>query len=214
MFPTFKKMHTKKAFTLVELMVTVAIFLVITTVVLYQNSKFNSGIILSNAAYEVALGIRQAQVYGVSSRRVTVGGVSGSAAFLLPYGVFFDIAPSVKKTFTFFADANSNNYYDSGEEISVTRFPLDIVIGNICTELALNLGVWNCDNVAPNDKATITFLRPNPEPNVLKNNTNGTGTGISRIKIILYAENDVESGPRCVIINRVGQVSVKSQSGC
>lgn len=211
MLSTYKD---KKAFTLIELMVTVSIFMVITTVVLYQNSKFNSSILLTNSAYEVALTIRQAQVFGVASRKVTIGAfgtegatVGGRTAYQIGYGVYFDKANS--KSFTLFADVNSDSNYDASEIITTSTFVRDIRISDVC--FSINGGAYQCNTVGTYDKATIIFRRPNPEPLVFKNTTNIAG--ISSIKIVLKADSSATES-RCVIINSIGQTSVKSGANC
>ncbi|MBI2004934.1 prepilin-type N-terminal cleavage/methylation domain-containing protein [Patescibacteria group bacterium] len=53
-------------FTLVELLVVVSIMLIITSTLLLQQRKFNSATLMRTLAYNIALSIRQAQVYGTS----------------------------------------------------------------------------------------------------------------------------------------------------
>jgi prepilin-type N-terminal cleavage/methylation domain-containing protein len=207
--------ETMRGFTLVELMVTISIFMVISSVVLYENSKFNSSILLTNSAYEVALTVRQAQVYGVASRKVTIGGFAGGAttvggktAYQIGYGLYFDDSTADKsKRFILFADVNSNSQYDAGEEITTSTFNRDIKVSDLCFQYS---GSWHC-NGASDSAATIIFKRPNPEPAVFKNNTNSPG--ISYIKIRLKSDTNA-SAVRCVIVNSIGQTSVKAQNNC
>ena len=55
--------------TLIELLVSIAIFTIITSVVLFNHTEFNSNVLVTNLAYEVALAIRQAQTYGLSVKQ-------------------------------------------------------------------------------------------------------------------------------------------------
>ncbi len=55
--------NSNKAFTIVELMVVIAIFLVITGVILFQSNSFDSTITASNLAQDVALTVRKANAY-------------------------------------------------------------------------------------------------------------------------------------------------------
>ena len=59
-----KENNLKKGFTLVELLVTIVIFVIITGVVLVNSNKFDSSVLLHNFTYDVALTIKQAQTYG------------------------------------------------------------------------------------------------------------------------------------------------------
>jgi prepilin-type N-terminal cleavage/methylation domain-containing protein len=80
-----RKLNLKLGFTLVELLVTIVIFVIVTGVVLINKNQFDSVILLKNFAYDVALSIKQAQTYGVNVRE----GVSG--AFGNAYGVYFNL---------------------------------------------------------------------------------------------------------------------------
>ena len=66
-----------RGFSLAELIVSIAIFLFISSVVMVSQHNFGGKILITNLAYDVALGIRQAQVYGSSSRKAA-GAVAGT----------------------------------------------------------------------------------------------------------------------------------------
>ena len=78
-------LNALKGFTLIELLVTVSMFIIITSVVLVNFPSFSSKISLDNLAHEVALAVRQAQVFGVSSREFGVG-----SGIFPTHGVHFD----------------------------------------------------------------------------------------------------------------------------
>src|SRR3989344_6847475 len=75
-----------RAFTLVELVVVLAIFTLISSVVLANHSRFNGSVLLGSLAYDIALSIREAQVYGLSVKQHTVAGVG---QFQIGYGIHF-----------------------------------------------------------------------------------------------------------------------------
>lgn len=198
-------MSPKLGFSLIELMVTVSVVTLIGAVVLYENSKFNSTILLTNLGYEIALTARQAQVFGLSSRTYQAGGSTQ-----VGYGVYFDLADSQK--FILFADVNGNNTYDNLEETSVIGINNRNYISDICTFYG---GTWTCESDSPSvirlENFTVTFLRPNPEPEFRR--ADGSETNIDAIKVVLKnSSNDVDK--RCVLITLVGQISVKSQTVC
>ena len=60
----------------------IGIFIVITGVVLANNAQFNSSVLLGKAGYDIALSVRQAQVYGLSTQ-------SYAGEFQVGYGVDF-----------------------------------------------------------------------------------------------------------------------------
>ena len=84
-----------RAFSLIELLVAVSIFVVISTVILANHSRFNSSVLLGALAYDLALSVREAQVFGTSVREF-------SSSFQVGYGVHFEIGSP--QLFYFFAD--------------------------------------------------------------------------------------------------------------
>src|SRR3989344_5480115 len=86
----------ERGFTLVELMVVTGIFVVITSLILANNTRFGGAVLLENLAYDIALSVRRAQVYGIAVRRF------GEDDFSAGYGVNFTIGtPAV---YILFAD--------------------------------------------------------------------------------------------------------------
>ena len=60
------KLLTKRAFSLIELLVVLAIITLITSIVLINHSVFNGGVVLESLAYEIALITRQAQFFSIN----------------------------------------------------------------------------------------------------------------------------------------------------
>jgi len=161
-----RKINT--GFTLVELLVTISIFVILTGVVLFSQSKFNSTILLTNLAYDTALTIRQAQTYGINIKEF------GTNQFV-PYGVHFDI--SANKSFILFADTDSNNLF-TGSDLAhcvsavgcVNRY--NIKSGNSIVALCKGevlAGGKICktgDNII---KLDVVFKRPNPDAHMITN---------------------------------------------
>jgi prepilin-type N-terminal cleavage/methylation domain-containing protein len=76
----------EKGFTLIELLISAAIITIITGIVLVRFSSFDSTTLLKSLAYEVALTIREAQIYALS---VVNTGSGTDAHFRYPYGLTF-----------------------------------------------------------------------------------------------------------------------------
>ncbi|HEV7121367.1 MAG TPA: prepilin-type N-terminal cleavage/methylation domain-containing protein [Candidatus Paceibacterota bacterium] len=91
--------HAARGFTLVEMLVTLAILAIITAVAITGQSTFNQSILLNDTSYTVALSAREAQSLGLSSRKFA--GVQNGG-----YGVHFaNLNPT--KSYTVFADVQS-----------------------------------------------------------------------------------------------------------
>ncbi len=128
-------------FSLVELIVSIAIITLITGVVLARYGSFNSTILLTNLAYDIALSIREAQVLGISVR-----GEAG--VFVSAYGVHFTEGTS----YLLFIDSDDSGTYDSGEEISSYSIGQNNAVIDLCADSA-------CDR----DSLDVLFRRPEPD---------------------------------------------------
>ena len=99
------QLSTARGFTLIELMVVTGILVVITSLILANNTRFGGAVLLENLAYDIALSVRRAQVYGIAVQRF------GTDDFSAGYGVNFTLAtPAV---YILFAD-KENGIYDTG----------------------------------------------------------------------------------------------------
>jgi len=147
-------------FTLIELLVTMSILVVITAMMLANYPKFSEALALKRAAQEVALTIRQAQVYGLSVREF------GAGSGIFPgYGVHFDMADG-PDSFILFADINNNKSYDAGdgcgglatECVQMFKINTGDKISKLCGNSA-TVSPGGCPSLGLLD---VVYLRPNP----------------------------------------------------
>ena len=159
---------------MVELLVVLAIILTLTTVTLTSQGAFNKTLILANTAYDMALTLRSAETYGISSRAAGIDRNTG-------YGLHLGPVPA--STFTLFADTNSapgapdnchpttdstkpdakpgNCIFDTGETVTDYALGNRIVISDYCAYESGNRVCASSDGLRALD---IVFLRPNPDP--------------------------------------------------
>lgn len=157
--------------TLVELMVVIFIFILMSGVILFNYGKFRSSTSIQNLADDIALSIRKAQSYAI--------GVRGSdSVFDLGYGIHFSLNSVTEyyagsnKLFVLFADVNPNNTYDyvSGSEtcskpISKNECLEALGITSADQITSIFLGISDKDqSIGGKDSLDIVFNRPNPEP--------------------------------------------------
>ena len=186
-----KYKNFKKGFTLIEMLMTLSIFAVITSTVLISHSKFSGNLLLGSLAYDVALSIRQAQVYGLSVREASVG----SGIFDVGYGVHFD--NNSDSSYILFADLNDNSEYDGQSEIvEVFNINNHYRISDLC---GLTPNGSTC--VAGVSTIDIVFKRPDPDAIISSN----TGVNHRKAEIILQSSSGEE---RKVSIWTTGQISV------
>jgi prepilin-type N-terminal cleavage/methylation domain-containing protein len=151
-------------FTLVELLVSIGIFTVITTVSVFSYTDFNSNVLLTNLAYEIALSVRQAQFYGITVKQSASAGNFNSG-----YGVHFE---SGATSYTLFEDGKGggtlNHEYESDpdplqDEALETYF---IQKGNRISKVCIKGSPSNTCF----DSMDLSFVRPNPETYVARFN--------------------------------------------
>jgi prepilin-type N-terminal cleavage/methylation domain-containing protein len=190
-----RKRNLNRGFTLVELLVTISIFVILTGVVLFNQGKFNSTILLTNLAYDTALTIRQAQTYGINIKEFN----DGSGGVFVPYGVHFDKI-NEPKSFILFADLNLSGKFNGtlgsciNTEGCVNRY--SIKRGNYISDLTVTTG----DNTSSTTALDITFKRPNPDAIITSVNTNNyskatiylTGVDGSTRKVNVQANGLIE----------------------
>lgn len=183
----------EKAFTLVELLVSVAIFALMTALVVAKYGSFNQSIFLTNLAYDVALTIRTAQTYGLSVKSADDTAPSYSSP-TYAYGV--DLAMAVNNQFTLYADRNGNALYDSGEQVSTYAIKRGAVISGVCAADSTDCTVGTTGTLS------LLFKRPDPQANICF-----SSCGMMMGKVELKA---TDGSVRTVIIRKNGQITVSN----
>jgi len=186
----------KSGFTLVELLVTISIFIVITSVAVLSNNQFNSSILLTDLGYEVALSVRQSQVFGITVKAPTsCVSSSGSCVFTSGYGVHFDI--SAPSQYILFEDKGPtpDHIYEGGAGELLETYN----IGRGYTLKRL------CVNGHSASTLDISFVRPEPEAWV---SVGGALAALTEADI--YVQDPQKISDREIIIAPTGQISVQN----
>lgn len=171
-------------------MITVAIIMIVTTIVVVKYGSFNSTMLLKSQAYEMALSLREAQVFAISVRT----GSEGATAFRDAYGLHFTTA--TPNQYLLFLDTNESGVYDEGEEINEpliidARFGIaSIATGANCTEAVDNL--------------SVTFRRPDFDAHIATAENNQ----LTAACITIVPGNDPNAS-RVVYVGATGQVEVQ-----
>lgn len=223
-----KRVLPLTGFTLIEMMVVLAIIVTITGVTLTSQSTFNQTLTLANTAYDIALTLRSAQTYGVSSRGV-------SSLVGVGYGLHFDRTSPA--SFTFFSDGSTppdptkchgrppagvnapdakrgNCVYDPnpppGEKISDYNLGNTITITDFCARSALN--TWECATSQGEDLSSldIVFVRPDPSPFIYINGR--TDPAGKRTKACLVVSSSSGGPSRFISISSSGAITANDLS--
>ncbi|HAE36629.1 MAG: hypothetical protein UR85_C0004G0033 [Candidatus Nomurabacteria bacterium GW2011_GWF2_35_66] len=158
-----------KGLTLVELMVVISIFLIITGVVIFNYGNFSSTVSLQNLTDDIALSIRKAQGFAIGARAAK--DTTGNLDFNYSYGIHFSVntggadLEGSNRSFVLFSSPNKE-YNPTGTVCDGS---------NECVELFNILSIDEIKeikaydasgNLIPNSETSsvdIVFTRPNPK---------------------------------------------------
>jgi prepilin-type N-terminal cleavage/methylation domain-containing protein len=201
----------RQGFTLIELLVVVAVIILVSAVIFANNNRFGGAALLQNLAYDIALSVREAQVYGISVKQNSQG------TFSAGYGMHFALANST--TYNLFSDfkngagqLSSDGLYEAGEDVKPSPYKIgrSYYISKLCVTPASGPPEICSPTV---QKIDILFIRPDPDAYISINSTaltfvNGVVVGGSpnmQARIVVASpRGDFMS----VIVSQNGQISV------
>lgn len=164
-----------RAFTLVELSVSLAVIMLLTAVLLSRYPETATRLTLANANHTVSLLVREAQVRGsaIDSAGSTLGGYGvyvslDNAGQLILFGDTVDLAAPKP-----YGIAVGNGLYETspvGESKSVITLPSRYVVSKLCVGTGFPF-TCNSSHSPAITSLTISFIRPNPMPLIYINNS-------------------------------------------
>jgi prepilin-type N-terminal cleavage/methylation domain-containing protein len=190
------KRHESQGFSLIELLVVTAIFVIISGITLASHSRFGGQVVLENIAYDVALSVRHAQLYGIAVRRTSGGN------FDVGYGLHF----SSPTTYELFYDAlDGNGTYDCDSPETCELVEATTIVGghridDLCVR-TVGASTFDCGDISRLD---ILFKRPEPDAYI---RANGSAPIYEAAQIILESPRGQQ---KAVIIEHTGQISVQT----
>lgn len=195
-----KKTKINAGFSLGQLLVVMAIVTIVLTSLIVQQGKWNDQLAVGSQAYELALMIRQAQVYGLGVREYGAG--SGDK-FDVGYGIHFD--SNTPSQYIFFVDRDKDRIYDAGEALETKTFTRGVTVNRFCDVTVAGVETCTGGNIR---RLGLSFMRPDPKANILFLNNGGSpspGAGNLRAFVYLRSPSGRESSVR---IEGNGQVSI------
>jgi prepilin-type N-terminal cleavage/methylation domain-containing protein len=190
-----------KGFTILELVISIAIFAIMSALLLARYGTFNQGILLDNLAYDIALTIRNAQSYGLNVRSSS----RTANLFDKPYGVHFDINDPTH--FIFFVDTggygvyNPNIYLDNDGNPDQILSKTTITRGSKISALCVN----GCSAGTPVTSVDITFKRPDPNAIIKINGRTDIYNSDTDITIMAVDGQTIKR----ITVRSTGQVTVE-----
>ncbi len=210
-----------KGFTVIEMLVALAIFVTFTGITLFNYPRFSNKVSLDLLAHNVALTVRQAQTYGLA-----VKAFPGVIPFPA-YGVHFELAgieTNPIKSFILFADECPTATPDKLYKLSGCPSPppgtdpeffekFTIPPGtNSITALCANEPLVDPKNPAASTGCSslastfidITFKSPRPDARIYLNGN--TATAASDAEIIF---SNSRGDAKAIVISKTGQISIR-----
>jgi prepilin-type N-terminal cleavage/methylation domain-containing protein len=198
-----------RGFTLIELLAVTAIIVLISAVVLADNNRFGGTVLLENLSYDIALTVRQAQVYGIAVTGFKAGGTN---AYGYGYGMHFDVTSPM--TYILFADTAQTGVYSAGispsEIVQQTNIQRGYGISKLCAPAGNDSATCNAVN-----SLDILFKRPEPDAYISGNGapTFQGGQVISNAlnssaRIVLRSPR---GDTRSVVVQVSGEIAVQSK---
>lgn len=195
----------QRGYTLVELMIVTGIFAIVSSVVLGNYAKFGGTITLENLTYDVALSVRQTQVYGIAVQRY------GASNFSASYGMHFASADSTG--YQLFGDVVvANGLYDcpdpgvpsSCELLQASTFSGGYTISKLCAPAGEDAAA--CTGVS---KLDILFKRPEPDALISVNDLSCSLSISNCEQSARIVVRSPRGDQKSVVVEATGQISVQ-----
>lgn len=200
------------------MMVSISIFVLITTIGIVNYRKFGNDIFITNLGYDIALSVRKAQSYGINVKEAK-GLASG---FTYAYGIHFARNNNQNSNqYTLFVDATDelgggpNLHYD-GKVILLDGVVIDesVEVFNLLKQSKITGLCVTVGNSAPDcdvGAIDITFLRPNPNARIVyKKNSPDVYLGPDNVKSATIKITSGDDRQKQVVIYSIGQISVQN----
>lgn len=185
----------RHGFTLIELIVSVGIMIMVTTVILANYTTFNKKIKLEGVTQEIVSIIREAQAYGISNKIVSGPGSSSA------YGVHFDMA--FPDTVIIFSDDDGDNIYDNGEEVETFKIQSSDRIIQICKNQKITTPLA-CPGAGSVNTVNVIYKRSDIYAII------NDDIGVSDAVMLFRSAGESANGAK-IVVWKSGQVSIESE---
>lgn len=207
------------------MLVVLAIIVVVSAIAIGGQQNFDRTVSLNNTAYAIALSLREAQTYGLTSLRQTSAstqtyGVNFDASALTAYTLYTDSCPlaSANKKPDQPGGKAGNGYYDvtllsgctASEKVREYTLNNGFRIEKFCAQSTNGSNPWICSNTTtvPLALMDVSFTRPEAEARIYAKRNAYSGNYLAACVTV--------SGPtgetRTVSVSSSGQISVTNST--
>ncbi len=213
------KKNKKSGFSIIEFIVVMSIFAIMSGVSLFNYNEYRNKIEEMNIAQDIALSVRQAQLYGISASNRDVGqsfeDTQDESDFFSTSvvditnntsirGVAFD---AQNKKITLFEDVNQNNTYNSGvDRILDERQVLSsrVSIKTCLSDSGVPSNFATCPLVDDSSNlVNVTFQRPYPDAYIVYE-----GDSYTHLRLGIFTNDEDIEPSSYILIDPSGHVSV------
>lgn len=214
-----KKVNKQKGLTLLELIVVMFIFSIVSGIMLFNYSQYRNTISLGNLSQDIALTIRKAQVYAIGVKGVNVNGVLENQ--FPGYGMHFYLPNTSsnptdgnEKSFIFFSDIPFTSGLAGDRMYNQSTSTCDsLMYGNECIDI---IDITSTDRItalcaealcvdsAFSPRLDIVFTRPNPEPTFCFSTNGGSCTTTS--SYVSIKVKSVDGSEKVISVWNTGQI--------
>ncbi len=200
-------------FTIIELLVVMFIFGVISSLVIFNYGSFQSDVSVENLAQDIGLTIRRAQVYSVGTKGID----TGTNTIFPSYGIHFSIPTGLavagnERAFVFFADVPPI-VVPAEYDYSSSTCPNIVTSGDECMEI---INITSSDKIVeicdgdtsvcyPTASLDIVFTRPNTEANFCFK----SGGACSNPSNVILKVQSINGREKSINIWQSGQINVQ-----
>ena len=222
------KKSFNKGLTLIELMVVIGIFMVITGIVIFNYGNFSSTVSLQNLTDDIAISIRKAQSFAIGARGIETG---TDRDFNKSYGMHFSVNESPSgslsgssRSFLMFSLPSSTpedqkKYTDSSTSSSVCS------VGNDCVELFNITTLDKIDSInakvgvdyltgSESSSVDLIFTRPDPRAYICYRiiSSGECEKNVSSVDIVVsngQTDADGTKKTKTISVQNTGQISIQ-----
>lgn len=217
-------MKMRKGFTLIEFVVIISIFAIMASVALFNFKGFQNNVAINNVAHDIALVIRQAQVFGWATQTDTLNDSiqldpNTKNPLRYPSGVYFPYTNGFDESFILYkkvgqTDPAFANYQTTDQLIDTillqgTSRIVAIGYGETVADVALNDDRELHSGIARiSEGFSVAFSRPYPEAMFF---TDSGALNTQYVAIYVASENNTNPNyiDRMITISRFGEIEVE-----
>ncbi len=225
------KLKSTNGFTLIEFVVIISIFAIMAGVALVNFAGFKSNVGLNNLSHDIALTIRQAQVFGWAGQTDNVGsnnenviqldggGTEGNPIRFAD-GVYFKYENNAfSKDFILYSKNDStpgNEYYTEGSDIKIDTIHIQganhisaIRYADTKEILALPPDRTIPQGLGAIDSFSVAFSRPHPEALFFSEQIPLTDLENEFVGIYISSDGEDTTAEHVITISRFGEIAVQ-----